>query len=149
MAVNPKSLKNLKMFSSTYQPNNKAGTGRPNLLKKYTSQGTRISTEDFTAIVNVLSGMSREKLQEKMEDKKEPTIVVLIGMALLGDIKNKNTKNLDSLMRSIGISPSSGVRNVTPDPETMPDGSVNGGEEQFAVYQYPALPESEVVDSEE
>lgn len=145
---NPNYMKNLKHFSSTYQPNNKAGGRPPNLLKKYTSQGTRISTEDFTAIVNVLSGMSRERLQEKMEDKKEPTIVVLVGMALLGDIKNKTTKNLDNLMRSIGLSPSSGVRNVTPETEVLSENSSDG--EQFAVYEYPQLPEEqEVIDSDE
>lgn len=142
-----KQLANLKRFTSTYRPKNPGR--KPNLLKKYINSGANLSSQDLSAVINTLLSMSREKLQEKAKDNKEPTIVCLVAMALLGDMSSKSTKNLDNLMKNMGLAPLPSLRNVTPETEVLP-GEINNNEsEQFAVYEYPALPESEVVDSEE
>lgn len=137
---NPNAIKNLKMFSSTYQPSRPGR--KPNLLKKWTTGNGTFTRKDVSLMIQTLMAMSRRKLLETASDEKQPVIVCYLAMAILGDISKKNAHHLDILMKYAGFTDGMPGPRQAETPEEL-NTDENG--EQFATYEYPALPEGEGV----
>ena len=94
--VNEKSLKNLKKFSSTYQP--KKNGRKPSQLRRFIKDNN-ISREDVGLMIkNVLFSQSYEKLTDMVQDPKQPMIIRLFIKSFLNDFKRGSLINLNSML---------------------------------------------------
>ncbi len=114
MAVNEKSLKNLKQFSSTYQPKNRGR--KPSQLRKFIKDNN-IDREDVALMIkNVLFSRSYDQLTEMLQDTKQPMIIRLFIKSFLSDFKRGSLINLNYMLdRAFG----------TPQQEVNVSGNIN------------------------
>jgi hypothetical protein len=118
MAVNPKSLENLKPFE---KGDNRwpggvapAGVGRPkNRLKAFIEKSEeRVSFDDVRRMTERLMVSSMSELKSIVDDKDEPSIVVVFASAVIEDKKKGITSTFQTLMDRIlgkAIQPTVGV----------------------------------------
>ena len=112
--VNENSLKNLKKFSSTYQPKNPGR--KPSQLRRFIKDNN-ISREDVGLMIkNILFSQSYDQLTKMVQDTKQPMIIRLFIKSFLNDFKRGSLTNLTTMLdRAFG----------TPQQEVNVSGSIN------------------------
>jgi hypothetical protein len=90
MANNPNVLKNLKNFTSTYQPPN-AGR-KPSKLKKFIKDNG-LSSWDVACMIKIVFATSEDDLKKMLQDKTRPMMLRLFIKAYLNDFLRGDLKN--------------------------------------------------------